>query len=102
MDNITTSMSNKSDANMEHSDSQGSNDTIKITPQFAHHFKPKVSRFLYWKKSASPCSDTFVLPSEKKNTGLSVTLLRGHNTSRFYIKIFTLFNDNFLVNHVVL
>lgn len=44
MDNITTSVSNKSDANMEHSDSQGSNDTIKITPQFAHHFKPKVSR----------------------------------------------------------
>uniref|UniRef100_A0A8C4EBW6 Mitogen-activated protein kinase kinase kinase 7 n=1 Tax=Dicentrarchus labrax TaxID=13489 RepID=A0A8C4EBW6_DICLA len=27
--------SNKSDSNMEHSDSQGSNDTIKITPQFA-------------------------------------------------------------------
>ncbi|XP_039883290.1 mitogen-activated protein kinase kinase kinase 7 isoform X6 [Simochromis diagramma] len=26
---------------MEHSDSQGSNDTIKITPQFAPHFKPK-------------------------------------------------------------
>lgn len=45
MDNIATSMSNKSDANMEQSDSQGSNDTIKITPQFAHHFKPKVSRF---------------------------------------------------------
>ncbi|XP_026174133.1 mitogen-activated protein kinase kinase kinase 7 isoform X1 [Mastacembelus armatus] len=36
-----TSTSNKSDANMEHSDSQGSNDTIKITPQFAPHFKPK-------------------------------------------------------------
>ncbi|XP_037836746.1 mitogen-activated protein kinase kinase kinase 7 isoform X3 [Kryptolebias marmoratus] len=36
-----TSASNKSDANMEHSDSQGSNDTIKITPQFAPHFKPK-------------------------------------------------------------
>ncbi|XP_067337725.1 mitogen-activated protein kinase kinase kinase 7 isoform X2 [Channa argus] len=35
-----TSTSNKSDANMEHSDSQGSNDTIKITPQF--HVKPKV------------------------------------------------------------
>nr|XP_057932352.1 mitogen-activated protein kinase kinase kinase 7 isoform X2 [Doryrhamphus excisus] len=34
--------SNKSDANIEHSDSQGSSDTIKITPQFAHHFKPKV------------------------------------------------------------
>uniref|UniRef100_A0A3B3B8M3 Mitogen-activated protein kinase kinase kinase 7 n=1 Tax=Oryzias melastigma TaxID=30732 RepID=A0A3B3B8M3_ORYME len=30
-----TNTSNKSDANMEHSDSQGSNDTIKITPQFA-------------------------------------------------------------------
>uniref|UniRef100_A0A8D3D9B3 Mitogen-activated protein kinase kinase kinase 7 n=1 Tax=Scophthalmus maximus TaxID=52904 RepID=A0A8D3D9B3_SCOMX len=29
-----TSITNKSDANMEHSDSQGSNDTIKITPQF--------------------------------------------------------------------
>ncbi|XP_075869132.1 mitogen-activated protein kinase kinase kinase 7 isoform X2 [Nelusetta ayraudi] len=41
LDNIATSMSNRSDANMEHSDSQGSNDTIKITPQFAHHFKPK-------------------------------------------------------------
>ncbi|MEQ2234376.1 hypothetical protein ILYODFUR_031217 [Ilyodon furcidens] len=26
---------------MEHNDSQGSNDTIKITPQFAPHFKPK-------------------------------------------------------------
>uniref|UniRef100_A0A7N6BB23 Mitogen-activated protein kinase kinase kinase 7 n=1 Tax=Anabas testudineus TaxID=64144 RepID=A0A7N6BB23_ANATE len=36
-----TSTSNRSDANMEHSDSQGSNDTIKITPQFAPHFKPK-------------------------------------------------------------
>ncbi|XP_008299748.1 mitogen-activated protein kinase kinase kinase 7 isoform X1 [Stegastes partitus] len=36
-----TSTSNKSDANMEHSDSQGSNDTIKITPQFPPHFKPK-------------------------------------------------------------
>ncbi|KAM9354331.1 mitogen-activated protein kinase kinase kinase 7 isoform 2-T3 [Pholidichthys leucotaenia] len=36
-----TNMSNKSDANMEPSDSQGSNDTIKITPQFAPHFKPK-------------------------------------------------------------
>lgn len=35
-------MSNRSDANMEHSDSQGSNDTIKITPQFAPHVKPKV------------------------------------------------------------
>lgn len=35
-----------SNANMEHSDSQGSNDTIKITPQFAHHFKPKVNHFL--------------------------------------------------------
>uniref|UniRef100_A0A8C6SRJ3 Mitogen-activated protein kinase kinase kinase 7 n=1 Tax=Neogobius melanostomus TaxID=47308 RepID=A0A8C6SRJ3_9GOBI len=33
--------SNKSDANMEHSNSQGSNDTIKITPQFAPHFRPK-------------------------------------------------------------
>uniref|UniRef100_A0A8D3CW02 Mitogen-activated protein kinase kinase kinase 7 n=1 Tax=Scophthalmus maximus TaxID=52904 RepID=A0A8D3CW02_SCOMX len=37
-----TSITNKSDANMEHSDSQGSNDTIKITPQFAPYFKPKV------------------------------------------------------------
>ncbi|XP_061563431.1 mitogen-activated protein kinase kinase kinase 7 isoform X2 [Cololabis saira] len=36
-----TSTSNRSDANMEHSDSQGSNDTIKITPQFAPYFKPK-------------------------------------------------------------
>ncbi|XP_049913979.1 mitogen-activated protein kinase kinase kinase 7 isoform X2 [Epinephelus moara] len=36
-----TGTSNKSDANMEHSDSQGSNDTIKITPQFAPYFKPK-------------------------------------------------------------
>lgn len=41
VDYTGTSMSNKSDANMEHSDSQGSNDTIKITPQFAPHFKPK-------------------------------------------------------------
>uniref|UniRef100_A0A7N5ZX65 Mitogen-activated protein kinase kinase kinase 7 n=1 Tax=Anabas testudineus TaxID=64144 RepID=A0A7N5ZX65_ANATE len=29
-----TSTSNRSDANMEHSDSQGSNDTIKITPSY--------------------------------------------------------------------
>ncbi|KAM8832907.1 mitogen-activated protein kinase kinase kinase 7 isoform 3-T5 [Spinachia spinachia] len=36
-----TSTSSKSDANMEHSDSQGSNDTIKIVPQFAPYFKPK-------------------------------------------------------------
>ncbi|XP_039980741.1 mitogen-activated protein kinase kinase kinase 7 isoform X3 [Xiphias gladius] len=41
LDYTATSTSNKSDANMEHSDSQGSNDTIKITPQFAPHFKPK-------------------------------------------------------------
>uniref|UniRef100_A0A3Q4BIW6 Mitogen-activated protein kinase kinase kinase 7 n=1 Tax=Mola mola TaxID=94237 RepID=A0A3Q4BIW6_MOLML len=34
LDYTGTSVSNKSDANMEHSDSQGSNDTIKITPQF--------------------------------------------------------------------
>nr|URC25208.1 TGF-beta-activated kinase 1 [Miichthys miiuy] len=40
VDYTGTSTSNKSDPNMEHSDSQGSNDTIKITPQFAH-FKPK-------------------------------------------------------------
>ncbi|XP_028295211.1 mitogen-activated protein kinase kinase kinase 7 isoform X2 [Gouania willdenowi] len=36
-----TNTSNKSDPNMEHSDSQGSNDTIKSTPQFAPHFRPK-------------------------------------------------------------
>ncbi|KAM9840011.1 mitogen-activated protein kinase kinase kinase 7 isoform 2-T2 [Aulostomus maculatus] len=41
VDYTGTSTSNKSDANIEHSDSQGSNDTIKITPQFAPHFKPK-------------------------------------------------------------
>ncbi|XP_028252928.1 mitogen-activated protein kinase kinase kinase 7 isoform X2 [Parambassis ranga] len=41
VDYTGTSTTNKSDANMEHSDSQGSNDTIKITPQFAPHFKPK-------------------------------------------------------------
>ncbi|XP_051908106.1 mitogen-activated protein kinase kinase kinase 7 isoform X1 [Hippocampus zosterae] len=35
------STGNKSDANIERSDSQGSSDTIKITPQFAPHFKPK-------------------------------------------------------------
>uniref|UniRef100_A0A673BJM9 Mitogen-activated protein kinase kinase kinase 7 n=1 Tax=Sphaeramia orbicularis TaxID=375764 RepID=A0A673BJM9_9TELE len=34
VDYTGTGASNKSDANMEHSDSQGSNDTIKITPQF--------------------------------------------------------------------
>uniref|UniRef100_A0A671U6E1 Mitogen-activated protein kinase kinase kinase 7 n=1 Tax=Sparus aurata TaxID=8175 RepID=A0A671U6E1_SPAAU len=45
VDYTGTSTSNKSDANMEHSDSQGSNDTIKITPQFAPHFKPKVNQF---------------------------------------------------------
>ncbi|XP_064864783.1 mitogen-activated protein kinase kinase kinase 7-like isoform X3 [Oncorhynchus nerka] len=37
-----TCNSNKSDTNMEHGDSPGSNDTIKITPQFAHQFRPKV------------------------------------------------------------
>uniref|UniRef100_A0A096M5P1 Mitogen-activated protein kinase kinase kinase 7 n=1 Tax=Poecilia formosa TaxID=48698 RepID=A0A096M5P1_POEFO len=42
MDYTGTSTSNRSDVNMEHSDSQGSNDTIKITPQFAPHFKPKL------------------------------------------------------------
>uniref|UniRef100_A0AAQ4NP75 Mitogen-activated protein kinase kinase kinase 7 n=1 Tax=Gasterosteus aculeatus aculeatus TaxID=481459 RepID=A0AAQ4NP75_GASAC len=42
VDYTGTSTSSKSDANMEHSDSQGSNDTIKITPQFAPYFKPKV------------------------------------------------------------
>ncbi|XP_078030209.1 mitogen-activated protein kinase kinase kinase 7 isoform X1 [Epinephelus lanceolatus] len=41
VDYTGTSTSNKSDANMEHSDSQGSNDTIKIPPQFAPYFKPK-------------------------------------------------------------
>ncbi|XP_029318632.1 mitogen-activated protein kinase kinase kinase 7 isoform X1 [Cottoperca gobio] len=41
VDYTGTSTSNKSDANMENSDSQGSNDTIKITPQFAPYFKPK-------------------------------------------------------------
>uniref|UniRef100_A0A672HZ63 Mitogen-activated protein kinase kinase kinase 7 n=1 Tax=Salarias fasciatus TaxID=181472 RepID=A0A672HZ63_SALFA len=34
VDYTATSTSSRSDANMEHSDSQGSNDTIKITPQF--------------------------------------------------------------------
>ncbi|XP_029532873.1 mitogen-activated protein kinase kinase kinase 7-like isoform X2 [Oncorhynchus nerka] len=33
--------SSKSDTNMEHVNSQGSNDTIKIKPQFAHQFRPK-------------------------------------------------------------
>lgn len=46
VDYTGTSTSNKSDANMEHSDSQGSNDTIKITPQFPPHFKPKVKQFV--------------------------------------------------------
>uniref|UniRef100_A0AAX7T996 mitogen-activated protein kinase kinase kinase n=1 Tax=Astatotilapia calliptera TaxID=8154 RepID=A0AAX7T996_ASTCA len=41
VDYTGNSTSYRSDANMEHSDSQGSNDTIKITPQFAPHFKPK-------------------------------------------------------------
>uniref|UniRef100_A0A8C7M0L0 Mitogen-activated protein kinase kinase kinase 7 n=1 Tax=Oncorhynchus mykiss TaxID=8022 RepID=A0A8C7M0L0_ONCMY len=36
--------SSKSDTNVEHVDSQGSNDTIKIKPQFAHQFRPKVRR----------------------------------------------------------
>jgi hypothetical protein len=39
-----TCNSNKSDTNMEHGDSPGSNDTIKITPQFAHQFRPKVTQ----------------------------------------------------------
>ncbi|XP_036003023.1 mitogen-activated protein kinase kinase kinase 7 isoform X1 [Fundulus heteroclitus] len=42
MDYTGTSTSSRSDVNMEHSDSQGSNDTIKITPQFPPHFRPKV------------------------------------------------------------
>lgn len=41
VDYTGNSTSYRSDVNMEHSDSQGSNDTIKITPQFAPHFKPK-------------------------------------------------------------
>ncbi|KAM4633661.1 mitogen-activated protein kinase kinase kinase 7 isoform 2-T3 [Polymixia lowei] len=41
VDYTCTSTSNRSDVNMEHGDSQGSNDTIKITPQFAPQFKPK-------------------------------------------------------------
>ncbi|XP_005475207.1 mitogen-activated protein kinase kinase kinase 7 isoform X2 [Oreochromis niloticus] len=41
VDYTGNSTSYRNDANMEHSDSQGSNDTIKITPQFAPHFKPK-------------------------------------------------------------
>lgn len=43
MENTGTSMSTKSDANMEHSDSLRSSDTIKITPQFSPRFKPKVA-----------------------------------------------------------
>uniref|UniRef100_A0A671U7I5 Mitogen-activated protein kinase kinase kinase 7 n=1 Tax=Sparus aurata TaxID=8175 RepID=A0A671U7I5_SPAAU len=39
VDYTGTSTSNKSDANMEHSDSQGSNDTIKITPQFGDQLR---------------------------------------------------------------
>ncbi|XP_057678562.1 mitogen-activated protein kinase kinase kinase 7 isoform X2 [Corythoichthys intestinalis] len=35
------STTNKCDANIEHTDSQRSNDTIKSAPQFAAHFKPK-------------------------------------------------------------
>ena len=42
VDYTGTSTSTKSEVNMERSDSQGSNDTIKITPQFAPYFKPKV------------------------------------------------------------
>ncbi|XP_037606654.1 mitogen-activated protein kinase kinase kinase 7 isoform X1 [Sebastes umbrosus] len=38
VDYTGTTTTNRSDANMEHSDSQGSNDTIKITPPY---FKPK-------------------------------------------------------------
>ncbi|XP_030201352.1 mitogen-activated protein kinase kinase kinase 7 isoform X2 [Gadus morhua] len=36
-----TCTSSRSNANLEQGDSQGSNDTIKITPQFPPHFKPK-------------------------------------------------------------
>uniref|UniRef100_H3CJ52 Mitogen-activated protein kinase kinase kinase 7 n=1 Tax=Tetraodon nigroviridis TaxID=99883 RepID=H3CJ52_TETNG len=43
MENTGTSMSCRSDAHMEHSDSLRSNDTIK-TPQFSPHFKPKVKQ----------------------------------------------------------
>ncbi|TNM94563.1 mitogen-activated protein kinase kinase kinase 7 isoform X2 [Takifugu flavidus] len=39
-----TSMSTRSDANMEHSDSLRSNDTIKITPQLSSHGKTKEER----------------------------------------------------------
>lgn len=48
---------------MEHSDSQGSNDTIKITPQFAPHLKPKVNLLC-------PCDCTmeiFVYNNDKSN-----------------------------------
>ncbi|KAG7256110.1 hypothetical protein CRUP_019666 [Coryphaenoides rupestris] len=36
-----TCTSSRSNANLEQGESQGSNDTIKITPQFPPHFKPK-------------------------------------------------------------
>uniref|UniRef100_A0AAY5LC74 Mitogen-activated protein kinase kinase kinase 7 n=1 Tax=Esox lucius TaxID=8010 RepID=A0AAY5LC74_ESOLU len=62
-----TNTSNKSDASAEHGDSQGSNDTIKIT----HQFRPKDACFLHvhvWGGRAcggvlSPCLHACVCPA---------------------------------------
>uniref|UniRef100_A0A4W6DGA3 Mitogen-activated protein kinase kinase kinase 7 n=1 Tax=Lates calcarifer TaxID=8187 RepID=A0A4W6DGA3_LATCA len=50
VDYTGTSTSNKSDANMEHSDSQGSNDTIKITP----HLRSTAPQCLEWMRCMLP------------------------------------------------
>lgn len=65
-----TNTSNKSDANMEHSDSQGSNDTIKITPQFAPHFKPKV-----WPSYSLLQSRSLPVQSISEKKNLNIILL---------------------------
>uniref|UniRef100_A0A7N6AN36 Mitogen-activated protein kinase kinase kinase 7 n=1 Tax=Anabas testudineus TaxID=64144 RepID=A0A7N6AN36_ANATE len=77
-----TSTSNRSDANMEHSDSQGSNDTIKITPQFAPHFKPKarenhlnISLFLGGSVESLPARTQCLATSDSKRMSADLSEL---------------------------
>uniref|UniRef100_A0A8C8F192 Mitogen-activated protein kinase kinase kinase 7 n=1 Tax=Oncorhynchus tshawytscha TaxID=74940 RepID=A0A8C8F192_ONCTS len=68
-----TCNSNKSDTNMEHGDSPGSNDTIKITPQFAHQFSLPLSRG----SSVESLSERThsLLPSESKRMSADLSEL---------------------------
>ncbi|TNN69125.1 Mitogen-activated protein kinase kinase kinase 7 [Liparis tanakae] len=76
-----TSTSGKSDANMEHSNSQGSNDTIKIPPQFAPYFKPKADplRTLTLSRGGSveslPARTQCLAPSEIKRMSADLSEL---------------------------